>query len=256
MGVDQRVVDGLREQGHEVAHLRDEGLHRMADEDVFAKAIAEDRIVLTFDLDFGEIAALSRGRKASVVQHRTSSTGWPRRSPAHRARSRTARWSRSKSHAFGFDRCRSGGPPRRHEREADPWSAVATPPPRLPPTLSGAVLIPDGAIRHGAETSCPSAGPAGPAERCHLGAVLAPAGLDRARASDCGSSGWGGLRRRHPNRGEIRALRCPAELVGGDAERDQGRVATDPFEAGEVHENVRAHPGHALKQRPVEGPAA
>ena len=31
MGVDQRVVDGLREQGHEVAHLRDEGLHRMAD---------------------------------------------------------------------------------------------------------------------------------------------------------------------------------------------------------------------------------
>ena len=85
MGVDQRVVDWLREQGHEVAHLRDDGLHRMADEDVFAKAIAEDRIVLTFDLDFGEIAALSRGRKASVIQHRTSSTGWPRRSPAHRA---------------------------------------------------------------------------------------------------------------------------------------------------------------------------
>ena len=58
VGVDQRVVDWLREQGHEVAHLRDEGLHRMADEDVFAKAIAEDRIILTFDLDFGEIAAL------------------------------------------------------------------------------------------------------------------------------------------------------------------------------------------------------
>ena len=131
MGVDQRVVDWLREQGHEVAHLRDEGLHRMADEDVFAKAIAEDRIVLTFDLDFGEIAALSRGRKASVVQHRTSSTGWPRRSPAHRARSRTARWSRSKSHAFGFDRCRSDGPPRRHEREAGPWYSVATPPTTL-----------------------------------------------------------------------------------------------------------------------------
>jgi len=131
MGVDQRVVDWLREQGHEVAHLRDDGLHRMADEDVFAKAIAEDRIVLTFDLDFGEIAALSRGRKASVVQHRTSSTGWPRRSPAHRARSRTARWSRSKSHAFGFDRCRSDGPPRRHEREAGPWYSVATPPTTL-----------------------------------------------------------------------------------------------------------------------------
>jgi len=77
MGVDQRVVDWLREQGHEVAHLRDEGLHRMADEDVFAKAIAEDRIVLTFDLDFGEIAALSRGRKASVVLFRLHNTRTP-----------------------------------------------------------------------------------------------------------------------------------------------------------------------------------
>src|SRR5437879_315718 len=75
MGVDQRVVDWLREQG--VAHLRDEGLHRMADEDVFAKAIAEDRIVLTFDLDFGEIAALSRGRKASVVLFRLHNTRTP-----------------------------------------------------------------------------------------------------------------------------------------------------------------------------------
>jgi len=65
VGVDQRVVDWLREQGHEVAHLRDEGLHRMADEDVFAKAIAEDRIVLTFDLDFGEIAGCrAAGRRA------------------------------------------------------------------------------------------------------------------------------------------------------------------------------------------------
>src|SRR5207237_4590954 len=128
MGVDQRVVDWLREQGHEVAHLRDDGLHRMADEDVFAKAIAEDRIVLTFDLDFGEIAALSRGRKASVVQHRTSSTGWPRRSPAHRARSRTARWSGSKSQAFGFERCRSDGPARPHERRSGPWYPVAAAP--------------------------------------------------------------------------------------------------------------------------------
>ena len=77
VGVDQRVVDWLREQGHEVAHLRDEGLHRMADEDVFAKAIAEDRIVLTFDLDFGEIEALSRGRKASVVLFRLHNTRTP-----------------------------------------------------------------------------------------------------------------------------------------------------------------------------------
>jgi predicted nuclease of predicted toxin-antitoxin system len=30
-------------------------------------AAPEDRVVLTFDLDFGEIAALSRGRRPSVI---------------------------------------------------------------------------------------------------------------------------------------------------------------------------------------------
>jgi predicted nuclease of predicted toxin-antitoxin system len=45
MGVDQRVVEWLRSRGHEVAHLRDEGLHRMPDEGIFAKAIAEKRVV-------------------------------------------------------------------------------------------------------------------------------------------------------------------------------------------------------------------
>ena len=91
VGVDQRVVDWLREQGHEVAHLRDEGLHRMADEDVFAKAIAEDRIVLTFDLDFGEIAALSRGRKASVVLFRLHNTRTRHRPVGRGDRRRTGR---------------------------------------------------------------------------------------------------------------------------------------------------------------------
>jgi predicted nuclease of predicted toxin-antitoxin system len=52
MGVDQRIVDWLRAQGHDAIHLREQGLFRAADEDIFAKAIAENRIVLTFDLDF------------------------------------------------------------------------------------------------------------------------------------------------------------------------------------------------------------
>ena len=74
MGVDQRVVEWLRSRGHEVAHLRDEGLHRMPDEGIFAKAIAEKRVVLTFDLDFGEIAALTTGKVASVVLFRLHNT--------------------------------------------------------------------------------------------------------------------------------------------------------------------------------------
>jgi predicted nuclease of predicted toxin-antitoxin system len=74
MGVDQRVVQWLRARGHEVAHLRDEGLHGMPDEGIFAKAIAEKRVVLTFDLDFGEIAALTKGKVASVVLFRLHNT--------------------------------------------------------------------------------------------------------------------------------------------------------------------------------------
>ena len=70
MGVDQRVVAWLRAAGHDAVHLRDEGLHRLSDEAIFDKAIAEGRVVLTFDLDFGEIAALGRGRVASVVLFR------------------------------------------------------------------------------------------------------------------------------------------------------------------------------------------
>lgn len=45
MGVDQRIVDWLRTQGHDAVHLRDQGLHRAADVDIFAKAIAEDSVV-------------------------------------------------------------------------------------------------------------------------------------------------------------------------------------------------------------------
>jgi len=38
------------------------------DEQVFAKALAEDRIVLTFDLDFGHLAALTREPDKALVQ--------------------------------------------------------------------------------------------------------------------------------------------------------------------------------------------
>jgi len=62
MGVDQRVVAWLRAGGHDAVHLRDEGLQRLADEAVFDKAVVERRIILTFDLDFGEIVALAGGR--------------------------------------------------------------------------------------------------------------------------------------------------------------------------------------------------
>jgi len=44
MGVGVRVVEWLRSQGHDAVHLREEGLHRAPDEQVLAKAVAEERL--------------------------------------------------------------------------------------------------------------------------------------------------------------------------------------------------------------------
>lgn len=77
MGVDVRVVEWLRRQGHDAIHLRDQGLHRMPNGEIFAKAITEARTILTFDLDFGEIAALSQGKNVSVIVFRLHNTRTP-----------------------------------------------------------------------------------------------------------------------------------------------------------------------------------
>ncbi|MGE5296753.1 MAG: DUF5615 family PIN-like protein [Solirubrobacterales bacterium] len=77
MGVAQRVVEWLRAGGHDAVHLRDEGLQRMPNGEIFAKAASESRIVLTFDLDFGEIVSLSGGRKVSVILFRLHNTRTP-----------------------------------------------------------------------------------------------------------------------------------------------------------------------------------
>ena len=72
MGVAVPIVEELRRQGHDALHLRDEGLQRSPDQHILDKAIAEDRILLTFDLDFGELAALARDRVVSVILFRLS----------------------------------------------------------------------------------------------------------------------------------------------------------------------------------------
>jgi predicted nuclease of predicted toxin-antitoxin system len=77
MCIDARIVKWLRKNQHDATHLRDQGLHRMPNGEIFDKAIREDRIVITFDLDFGEIAALTQGRKASVIVFRLKNTRTP-----------------------------------------------------------------------------------------------------------------------------------------------------------------------------------
>lgn len=58
-------------------HLREEGLQRLPNGEIFDKALDERRVILTFDLDFGEVAALARGRKVSVILFRLHNTRTP-----------------------------------------------------------------------------------------------------------------------------------------------------------------------------------
>jgi predicted nuclease of predicted toxin-antitoxin system len=74
MGISQQVVTWLTEQGHDAVHLRDQGLQRLEDRDIFLKALQEARIILTWDLDFGEILALSGAQIISAVIFRLHNT--------------------------------------------------------------------------------------------------------------------------------------------------------------------------------------
>jgi predicted nuclease of predicted toxin-antitoxin system len=75
MGVALRVVRHLRASGHDALHLAEQGLQRLPDRDIFAKARAEGRIVLTFDLDFADVAAAAGTTLPSVVIFRLGNAG-------------------------------------------------------------------------------------------------------------------------------------------------------------------------------------
>ena len=67
MGISPRVVATLRKQGHDAVHLQEQNLGRLPDHEILSKARAEERIVLTHDLDFGELLAASGGTPPSVI---------------------------------------------------------------------------------------------------------------------------------------------------------------------------------------------
>jgi len=70
MGLARSTAQYLRDCGHDAVHLRAQGLQRLPDAEIVAKAVAEHRVMRTHDLDFGRIVALSRARVPSVVTFR------------------------------------------------------------------------------------------------------------------------------------------------------------------------------------------
>jgi predicted nuclease of predicted toxin-antitoxin system len=97
MGVSATTVRALPAAAHDAVHLREDGLIRLPDLDIIAKAAQEQRVVLTFDLDFGDILAMSRAEAPSVIIFPSAKSDTRRREPAvisrdRRLCERTGKW--------------------------------------------------------------------------------------------------------------------------------------------------------------------
>lgn len=72
--VDNALSPALSERlniaGHESAHVRDYGMQAATDEEIFARAQEEQRIVVSADTDFGTLLATRHERTPSVILFR------------------------------------------------------------------------------------------------------------------------------------------------------------------------------------------
>jgi predicted nuclease of predicted toxin-antitoxin system len=71
-GISPRTVEFLKQLGHEATHVRTLGLQRARDAELIDRSRADSSVVLTFDLDFGDILALGVLDKPSVIILRLS----------------------------------------------------------------------------------------------------------------------------------------------------------------------------------------
>jgi predicted nuclease of predicted toxin-antitoxin system len=70
MGISPRTVNYLKTLGYDAIHLVEERLERLEDQQILEKARLEGRIVLTVDLDFGYLLAVSGDLLPSVILFR------------------------------------------------------------------------------------------------------------------------------------------------------------------------------------------
>ncbi len=73
MGISPLTVAFLGQAGHDAVHLHEEGLDPLPDAQILDKARTEGRVLLTSDLDFGDLLAASGAALQTVVVFRLRS---------------------------------------------------------------------------------------------------------------------------------------------------------------------------------------
>jgi len=70
------MTELLRQAGHDALSVADEGLGGTADPTVLQAASAEDRVLITFDLDFADVRSYPVGSHAGIVVFRLHDQRW------------------------------------------------------------------------------------------------------------------------------------------------------------------------------------
>lgn len=71
-GISPRTVEFLRAAGHDAVHVRELAMQRAPDSAILEHCRRDERVLLTFDLDFGDLLALGALTKPSALIFRMS----------------------------------------------------------------------------------------------------------------------------------------------------------------------------------------